>query len=133
MARIWYDDLVFYASVIASSGSYPGTFIELGQAALQMEASVYNVELQPADIEELKTQILSIRMFPDVPDGLHMLKNAGFRLATLTNSPPGAQGSEFQLSHAGIYLNSTSIPLACAPTRWLHQRITWWLSKWAFL
>jgi 2-haloacid dehalogenase len=52
MARIWYDDLVFYASVIASSGSYPGTFIELGQAALQMEASVYNVELQPADIDE---------------------------------------------------------------------------------
>jgi 2-haloacid dehalogenase len=102
MARIWYDDLVFYASVIASSGSYPGTFIELGQAALQMEASVYDVELRPADIDELKTQMLSIRMFPDVPDGLHMLKDAGFRLATLTNSPPGAQGSEFQLSHAGI-------------------------------
>ena len=39
MARIWYDDLVFYGSVIASSGSYPGTFIELGQAALQMEAA----------------------------------------------------------------------------------------------
>src|SRR6516162_3576628 len=51
MARIWYDDLVFYASVIASSGSYPGTFIELGQAAFQMEASVYNVQLRPADID----------------------------------------------------------------------------------
>ena len=102
MARIWYDNLVFYASVIASSGSYPGTFIELGQAALQMVASVYHVELRPADLDELKTQILSMRMFPDVPDGLHMLKDAGFRLATLTNSPPGPQGSEFQLSHAGI-------------------------------
>ena len=102
MARTWYDDLVFYASVIASSGSYPGTFIELGQAALQMEASVYHVELRPADIDELKTQILSMRVFPDVPDGLHMLKDAGFRLATLTNSPPGPQGSEFQLSQAGI-------------------------------
>jgi 2-haloacid dehalogenase len=102
MARIWYDDLVFYASVIASSGSYPGTFIELGQAALRMEASVYNTELRPADIDELKAQILSMRLFPDVPDGLHMLKDAGFRLATLTNSPPGPQGSEFQLSQAGI-------------------------------
>jgi 2-haloacid dehalogenase len=102
MARIWYDDLVFYASVIASSGSYPGTFIELGQAVLQMVGSVYHVALRPADIDELKTQILSMRMFPDVPDGLHMLKDAGFRLATLTNSPPGAQGSETQLSRAGI-------------------------------
>jgi 2-haloacid dehalogenase len=102
MARIWYDDLVFYASVIASAGSYPGTFIELGQAALQMEASVYNIKLRPADIDELKTQILSMRLFPDVPDGLHMLRDAGFRLATLTNSPPGPQGSEFQLSQAGI-------------------------------
>src|SRR5580704_2883411 len=102
MARIWYDDLILYSSVIASSGSYPGTFIELGQAVLQMVASVYHVELRPADVDELKTQILSIRMFPDVPDGLHMLKDAGFRLATLTNSPPGTQGSELQLSKAGI-------------------------------
>jgi 2-haloacid dehalogenase len=102
MTRIWYDDLVLYASVIASSGTYPGTFIELGQAVLQMMANVYNIELRPADVDELKTQILSTRMFPDVPDGLHMLKDAGFRLATLTNSPPGPQGSEFQLSKAGI-------------------------------
>lgn len=102
MTRIWYDDLVFYASVIASGGSYPGTFLELGQAVLQMVANVYHVELRAADLDELKKQILSMRMFPDVPDGLRMLKDGGFRLATLTNSPPGPQGSEFQLSRAGI-------------------------------
>jgi 2-haloacid dehalogenase len=115
LARIWYDDLVFYASVIASSGSYPGSFIELGQAVLQMVASAYHVELRRTDIDELKTQILSMRMFPDVPDGLRMLKDAGFRLVTLTNSPPGPQGSEFQLSQAGIadlfeqHLNTASV------------------------
>jgi 2-haloacid dehalogenase len=102
MTRIWYDDLALYSNVIASSGRYPGTFIELGQAVLQMEASAYHAELRPADIDQLKTQMLSMRMFPDVPDGLRMLKDAGFRLATLTNSPPGPQGSEFQLSQAGI-------------------------------
>lgn len=31
-----------------------------------------------------------------------MLKDAGFRLATLMNSPPGPQGSQFQLSQAGV-------------------------------
>jgi 2-haloacid dehalogenase len=102
MGRIWYDNLVFYASLIGSSGSYPGSFIELGQAVLQMVASVYHVDLRPGDIDELKTQILSMHLFPDVPEGLQILRAAGFRLATLTNSPPGPEGSEFQLSQAGV-------------------------------
>jgi 2-haloacid dehalogenase len=100
--RKWYDDLALYMNVIASSGSYPGNFIALGQAVLQMQASVNNVEIQAADVKALETQMLSMRMFPDVPDGLRMLKDAGFRLATLTNSPPGQQGGELQLSKAGI-------------------------------
>jgi 2-haloacid dehalogenase len=37
---------------------------------------------------------------PDVPAGLQQLKDAGFRLVTLTNSPPDAQVK--QLAHAGI-------------------------------
>ena len=37
---------------------------------------------------------------PDVPAGLKQLKDAGFRLVTLSNSPQGAQ--IIQLTHAGI-------------------------------
>jgi 2-haloacid dehalogenase len=37
---------------------------------------------------------------PDVPAGLKQLKDAGFRLVTLTNSPPDPQSSP--LKHAGI-------------------------------
>ena len=37
---------------------------------------------------------------PDVPAGLKQLKDAGFRLVSLTNSPPDPQTSP--LKHAGI-------------------------------
>jgi 2-haloacid dehalogenase len=102
VVREWYEELALYSNVITSSGSYPGTFFTLGQAVLQMLASIHHVEIRPADVEELGTQLLSLPAFPDVPDGLRKLKEAGFRLVTLTNSPPGLKGSETQLARAGI-------------------------------
>jgi 2-haloacid dehalogenase len=100
--REWYEELALYSNVITSSGNYPGTFFELGKAVLQMVGSIHHVAIQPADIEELGTRLLSLPAYPDVPQGLQMLKDAGFRLVTLTNSPPGANGSETQLARAGI-------------------------------
>jgi 2-haloacid dehalogenase len=100
--REWYEELALYSNVITSSGNYPGTFFELGKAVLQMVGSIHHVEIRPADIEELGTRLLSLPAYPDVPGGLRMLKEAGFRLVTLTNSPPGSKGSETQLARAGI-------------------------------
>jgi 2-haloacid dehalogenase len=100
--REWYEELALYSNVITSSGNYPGTFFELAKAVLQMVGSIHHVEIRPADIEELGTRLLSLPAYPDVPDGLRTLKEAGFRLVTLTNSPPGSKGSETQLARAGI-------------------------------
>jgi 2-haloacid dehalogenase len=102
VVREWYEELALYSNVITSSGSYPGTFFALAQAVVQMVDNIHHVEIRPADIEELGTRPLSLPAFPDVPDGLRMLKDAGFRLVTLTNSPPGSKGSETQLARAGI-------------------------------
>lgn len=100
--REWYEELALYSNVITSSGNYPGTFFELAKAVLEMVARIHQVKLQPADIEELGSRLLSLPAYPDVPQGLRMLKDGGFRLVTLTNSPPGASGSEAQLARAGI-------------------------------
>ncbi|SIO48414.1 2-haloacid dehalogenase [Bradyrhizobium erythrophlei] len=100
--REWYEELALYSNVITSSGNYPGTFFELAKAVLQMVGSIHHVEIRPTDVEELGTRLLSLPAYPDVPDGLRMLKEAGFRLVTLTNSPPGSKGSETQLARAGI-------------------------------
>jgi 2-haloacid dehalogenase len=102
VVREWYEELVLYSNVITSSGSYPGTFFALGQAVLEMVASYRNVQTRPADIEELQARLLSMPAFPDVREGLQRLKDAEFRLVTLTNSPPGQRGSEHQLLQAGI-------------------------------
>jgi 2-haloacid dehalogenase len=100
--REWYEELALYSNVITSSGNYPGTFFELAKAVLQMVGNIHHIEIKPADIEELGTRLLSLPAYADVPQGLRMLKDAGFRLVTLTNSPPGANGSETQLARAGI-------------------------------
>ena len=97
--REWFGQLILYSDAITLSGSYT-TFFTLGQGVLKMLGSIHNVSIQRDDIEELRTLLLTMPAHPDVPAGLKQLKDAGFRLVTLTNSPPEPQASP--LKHAGI-------------------------------
>src|SRR5262245_26117618 len=97
--REWFGQLILYSEAIALSGPYT-TFFSLGQGVLQMLGSIYSVSVQQADIEELRTRMLTMPAYPDVVAGLKQLKDAGFRLVTLSNSPPDPQSSP--LKHAGI-------------------------------
>jgi 2-haloacid dehalogenase len=97
--REWFGQLVLYSEAITLSGPYT-TFFSLGQGVLQMLGSIYGVSIQHADIEELRTRMLTMPAHPDVPAGLKQLQDAGFRLVTLSNSPPVSQSSP--LKHAGI-------------------------------
>jgi 2-haloacid dehalogenase len=95
----WFNQLILYSEAITLSGRY-STFFTLGQGVLKMLGSIHNVSVNQADIEELRTGMLTMPAHPDVPAGLKQLKDAGFRLVTLTNSPPDPQMSP--LKHAGI-------------------------------
>jgi 2-haloacid dehalogenase len=97
--REWFGQLILYSEAITLSGRYT-TFFTLGQGVLEMLGSIHNLSIQNDDIEELRTRLLTMPAHPDVPAGLKQLKDAGFRLATLTNSPPDPQTSP--LKHAGI-------------------------------
>jgi 2-haloacid dehalogenase len=97
--REWFGELILYSEAITLSGPYT-TFFTLGQGVLNMLGSIHNVSIQKDDIEELRTRLLTMPAHPDVPAGLKQLKDAGFRLVTLTNSPPDPQTSP--LKHAGI-------------------------------
>jgi 2-haloacid dehalogenase len=99
LVREWFNQLILYSDVISLSGSY-ATFFTLGQGVLKMLGSIHNVSVQQADIEELRMHMLTMPAHSDVPAGLKQLKDAGFRLVTLTNSPPDPQASP--LKHAGI-------------------------------
>jgi 2-haloacid dehalogenase len=94
--REWFNGLVLYSDAITLSGFYT-TFFSLGQGVLKMLGTIYNVPVQESDVEELKTRMLTMPAHADVSEGLRRLKEAGFRLVTLTNSP-----QETQLKTAGI-------------------------------
>jgi 2-haloacid dehalogenase len=97
--RDWFGQLILYSDAITLSGSY-ATFFTLGQGILKMLASTHHVSVQQSDVDELRTRMLTMPAHPDVPAGLKALKEANFRLVTLTNSPPDPQASP--LKHAGI-------------------------------
>lgn len=97
--REWFAQLVLYSGVVTLSGLYQD-FFALGQGVLRMLGEVHNVDIHASDTDELKTRMLNMPAHADVPDGLSRLKEAGFRLVTLTNSPPDPRGSP--LERAGI-------------------------------
>lgn len=85
--REWFGQLILYSNVITLSGPYT-PFFTLGQGVLKMLGSIYDVPIHEADVRELRARLLTMPAHPDVPGGLKELKDAGFRLVTLTNSPP---------------------------------------------
>jgi 2-haloacid dehalogenase len=72
----------------------------LSEAVLKLIGSIHSVSIRQPDIVELEMRLATMPAHPDVPEGLRQLKDAGFRLVTLSNSPQGAQ--IIQLGHAGI-------------------------------
>jgi 2-haloalkanoic acid dehalogenase type II len=95
--REWFGHLITYSMTITLSGLYEGSFT-LGQGLLRMVGGIHGVQITDTDIEELRTGMLTMPAHPDVEPGLSRLKEAGFRLVTLTNSPSGPS----PLEHAGL-------------------------------
>lgn len=97
--REWFNQLILYSNVLSLAGYYE-TFFALGQGVLEMLGTIYGVSIKPADLEELRISMLSMPAHTDVPEGLRLLQEAGFRLMTLTNSPPSDGGTP--LERAGL-------------------------------
>ncbi|TFV61557.1 haloacid dehalogenase type II [Mycobacterium sp. PS03-16] len=89
--REWFGQLVMHSMAVTLSGNYVD-FSTLGRAVLAMLADVRGVTVTEADLEGLTTAIASMPAHPDVAEGLEMLRTNGFRLVTLTNSPPHPSG-----------------------------------------
>jgi 2-haloacid dehalogenase len=69
--------LILYSNVITLSGYYE-TFFTLGQGVLEMSGTIYGVSIKPADLEGLRSSMLSMPTHKDVPGWLRLLKEAGF-------------------------------------------------------
>jgi 2-haloacid dehalogenase len=98
--REWFGQLVMYSMTAALSGRYVD-FFTLGQGVLRMLGEVHGVRISGEDVERIKRAMLTMPAHPDVADGLTILRDNGFRLVTLTNSPPNPDGLS-PLENAGL-------------------------------
>ncbi|MDP9843547.1 haloacid dehalogenase type II [Streptosporangium lutulentum] len=98
--REWLGHLIMYSMTVTLSGLYEGYFT-LGQGLLKMVGDIHGVRVSDADIEEIRQAMLTMPAHPDVEEGLSRMKDAGFRLVTLTNSPSNP-GGQSPLEHAGL-------------------------------
>jgi 2-haloacid dehalogenase len=65
-----------------------------------MVGATRHASITDADLEDLRSLMQNMPAHPEVPDALRRLKQKGFRLVTLTNSPPQPEGGP--LERAGI-------------------------------
>jgi 2-haloacid dehalogenase len=98
--REWFGQLVTYSMTTALSGCYVDYFT-LGQGMLEMLGEIHRIRISAADLDRIKQAMLTMPAHPDVADGLAALRDHGFRLVTLTNSPPNPSGPS-PLESAGL-------------------------------
>jgi 2-haloacid dehalogenase len=95
----WFG-LMLRLSLVATVTRTYRPFDVLGEDALVMTAKKHGVDISSDVIETILSSMLSLAPHPDVIPGLSILQDAGFRMATLTNSSPSMLAA--QLSNAGI-------------------------------
>ncbi len=102
MLREWFAQLILYSQTMTLSGLYT-PFGALAVGALRMQASIHGVTLGDGDIDELKQGMQSMPAHPDVAPALSRLRDAGFRMVTLTNSASGSSPTPMERAGLATY------------------------------
>lgn len=96
---LWFTTMLHYSLVLTVSDQY-APLPEVGAATLQMLARNSDLQLEEKDARQVLAGMRTLAPHPDVAPALERLKQAGFTLATLTNS--SQDGVKAQLQHAGL-------------------------------
>jgi 2-haloacid dehalogenase len=97
--RLWFTHLIMYSAALTAAGCYV-PFTDIGSAVMKMLADIQGIKIRDADREELTEKFSTMPPHRDVPAGLRKLRDAGFRLFTLTDNLLEVQTR--QLEHGGI-------------------------------
>jgi 2-haloacid dehalogenase len=98
--RAWFLQLLQSALVATVTDTY-SDFGTIGGAALEMTAERQGVDLSDEDKQEILGGMRELPPHPEVIESLDLLRDAGFRLATLTNSTK--QVAEAQMENSGLH------------------------------
>lgn len=97
--RLWFANLIMYSAALTVAGCYV-PFTDIGAAVLTMLADTQGIKIKDSDRAELTERFSTMPPHKEVPAALHKLRNAGFRLFTLTDNLPEVQTR--QLERGGI-------------------------------
>jgi 2-haloacid dehalogenase len=95
----WFTQTLQLAMAAVLTNSYEDFGVQ-ADTGLEITARRYKVSMLGEEKNMILGTLRKLRPFPDVAQGLQRLREAGLRLATLTNST--AQAAEAQLSFAGL-------------------------------
>jgi 2-haloacid dehalogenase len=97
--RVWFLQLLQSALVATVTGAY-SNFGQIGGAALEMVAEREGVNISDEDKQKILGGMRELPPHPEVAEALDRLRDAGLRLATLTNST--RQVAEAQMNNSGL-------------------------------
>jgi 2-haloacid dehalogenase len=82
----WFHQVIQFAMSLTLANAYR-PFGEVALGVLQMLADAEGAELSLEEARRILSKVRTLPPHPDVPGALAFLKDAGFRLVTLTNNP----------------------------------------------
>jgi 2-haloacid dehalogenase len=97
--RLWSANLIMYSAALTVAGCYV-QFTDIGGAVMKMLADTRGIKISDADKKELTEKFSTMPPHAEVPAALRKLRNAGFRLFTLTDNLLEVQTR--QLTHGNI-------------------------------
>ena len=97
--KLWFNQMLQSALVATVTDAYT-TFGEAAAAALRMTADRQGIELSEGDQQGILGGLRDLPPHPEVAEGLDRLRDAGYRLATLTNST--GEVAEAQMQNSGL-------------------------------
>src|SRR5215831_9969695 len=97
--RLWFANLILYSAALTVACCYV-PFTDIGSAVMKMLADTRGIKIEDRDKKELTDKFSTMPPHPEVPAALRKLRDAGFRLFTLTDNLLEVQTR--QLQHGGI-------------------------------
>jgi len=97
--RLWFANLIMYSASLTLADCYV-PFTDIGSAVMAMLANARGIKINDADRKELTEKFSAMPPHPEVPAALGKLREAGFRLFTLTDNLLEVQ--THQLERGGI-------------------------------
>lgn len=106
LASLWFTTLLHYSLVTTVANRYRD-FGEIGVACLQMVARNAGIELDADAARAAVAPIRCLSPHPDVVPALERLRNANYRLLTLTNSSSAVLAEQMDNAGLGEFFETT--------------------------